>query len=142
MAQPTSFEGAKLALYLGDDLAVILRDDTPGLLFAGHWDLPGGGREGDEGPLDCALRECQEELGLNVPKSAVIWQKAFVEGTQFKWFFVAKMPRATHADVVFGDEGQRWSLMSADDYLTHPKAIPDFQHRLRAYLDGEKCDPM
>lgn len=43
MADATAFAGAKLALYLGDDLAVILRDETPGLTFAGHWDFPGGG---------------------------------------------------------------------------------------------------
>lgn len=61
------FDGAKLALYLGPQLAVILRDATPGLGFADHWDLPGGGREGRERPLDCALRECKEELGLQVP---------------------------------------------------------------------------
>ena len=50
------FDGAKLALYVGEKLAVILRDDTPGLPFADHWDLPGGGREGEETPLGCALR--------------------------------------------------------------------------------------
>src|SRR5205823_3768089 len=27
--------------------------------------FPGGAREGDEGPLACALRECREELGLD-----------------------------------------------------------------------------
>jgi len=140
MGQPATFEGAKLALYLGDDLAVILRDETPGLPFAGYWDLPGGGREGEEGPLACALRECHEELGLHVPKSAVIWQKAFQEGAQTKWFFVAKLPRATVADVVFGDEGQRWTLMSEDQFLAHPKAVPLFQERLRAYLEAEKAD--
>tara|TARA_R110002094_G_scaffold35857_2_gene48280 strand:- start:34 stop:462 length:429 start_codon:yes stop_codon:yes gene_type:complete len=138
MAQHTTFEGAKLALYLGDDLAVILRDDIPGLLFAGYWDLPGGGREGDEGPLDCALRECHEELGLHVPKSSVIWQKSFPEGAQTKWFFVTKLPQVKSADVVLGDEGQRWSLMSTGEYLAHPKAIPAFQDRLRAYLKDQR----
>lgn len=50
------FDGAKLALYLGEKLAVILRDDLPGLLFADHWDLPGGGRRGmrPRWPARCA----------------------------------------------------------------------------------------
>ena len=30
-----AFDGAKLALYLGARLAVILRDDRPGLVFPG-----------------------------------------------------------------------------------------------------------
>lgn len=41
-----AFGGAKIALYLGDRLIVILRDDHEWLPFAVCWDLPGGGREG------------------------------------------------------------------------------------------------
>ena len=129
-----SFEGAKLALYLGDKLAVILRDDTPGLLFADYWDLPGGGREGDETPLVCALRECREELGIVVSPAAVVWQRAFKENQAIKWFFVARLPETAVAEVVLGDEGQRWTLMSDVDFLNHPKAVPDFQDRLRVFL--------
>ena len=138
MAQHAPFDGAKLALYLGDELAVILRDDKPGLPFPGYWDLPGGGREGDESPLECALRECHEELGLNVPASSVIWQRAFTEGTRTKWFFVAKLPRASADEVVFGNEGQRWSMMREDVFLAQPKAVPAFQDRLRVYLEGKQ----
>ena len=128
------FDGAKLALYLGDKLAVILRDDTPGLLFADHWDLPGGGREGDETPLACALRECREELGIVVPEGAVIWEGSFDEGGRIKWFFVARLPAEAEAQIVFGDEGQRWRLMTVAEFLNHPRAVPAFQDRLRVYL--------
>ncbi|WP_323776898.1 hypothetical protein [Leisingera sp.] len=38
------FSGAKLTLFLGRDLLVILRDDAPDILYPGHWDLLGGGR--------------------------------------------------------------------------------------------------
>ena len=138
MAQHAPFEGAKLALYFGDELAVILRDDKPGLLFAGYWDLPGGGSEGDESPLECALRECHEELGIHVPPSSVIWRRAFAEGTQTKWFFVARLPKAVAEDVVFGNEGQRWTTMTEDEFLALPKAVPAFQDRLRVYLEGKR----
>ena len=56
-----SFSGAKLALFLGADLLVIKRDDRPDIPYPGYWDLPGGGREGDETPQACALRETYEE---------------------------------------------------------------------------------
>ena len=46
MGQQTAFHGAKLAVFLGEKLAVILRDDYPGSPFAGYWDLPGGGARG------------------------------------------------------------------------------------------------
>ena len=133
------FIGAKLALYLGDLLAVILRDDLPGLIFADHWDLPGGGRDGNEGPLTCALRECREELGLIVPPDAVLWRAAFPEPAGVKWFFVARMPAAAADDVIFGEEGQRWALMSENTYVGHPKAVPAFQQRIKLWLSlGDK----
>lgn len=137
MGQDAPFDGAKLALFLGSDLAVILRDNYPGLPFAGYWDLPGGGREGGEGPLDCALRECREELGLNVPRQAVIWRQSFAENTQTKWFFVAQLSAGHAEDVVFGDEGQRWALMDPQEFLAHPKAVPAFQARLRLFLNSQ-----
>lgn len=129
-----TFAGAKLALYLGNDLAVIERDDHAGLPFPGYIDLPGGGREGAESPLQCALRECREELGLRVPEDAILWQRAFEDSAGTKWFFVARLPAHVAADVVFGDEGKRWMLMSESDFLSHPKAVPDFQERLRIWL--------
>lgn len=134
----TEFTGAKMALYLGDKLAVILRDDLPGLPYAGCWDFPGGGRDGDESPLDCVLRECEEELGISVPPAAVVWAYAFVEDGQDKWFCVAQLPARVAGDVVFGDEGQCWALMSDQAFLAHPKAIPFLQDRLRVFLETER----
>lgn len=135
-----AFAGAKLALYLGDSLAVILRDDLPGLPFAGYWDLPGGGREGRESPLECALRECREELGLCVPKDSILWSRAFQEAEHTKWFFVARLRAATAQDVVFGNEGQRWTLMKEAEFLTHPKAVPAFQARLKVWIEERGSD--
>lgn len=137
MGDAEAFHGAKLALFLGDKLAVILRDETPGLPFAGHWDLPGGGREGDEAPLACVLRECREELGLEVPEVAVCWSRAFREEARVKWFFVAHLAEETAQEVVFGDEGQRWTLMTPQVFLRHPKAVPAFQDRLRMYMNAQ-----
>ena len=128
------FDGAKLALYLGSELAVILRDATPGLAFADHWDLPGGGREGDETPQACVMRECREELGLTVPTTALLWARKFPQGATSKWYFVAQLPQDAQADIVFGDEGQRWQMMSEETFLTHPKAVPAFQERLALWI--------
>lgn len=130
----TPFGGAKLALYLGEELAVILRDATPGLIFADHWDLPGGGREGDETPQACALRECHEELGLVVPPAALCWGRRFSEGAQTKWFFVAQLSDEFRDQIVFGDEGQEWRMMAEDMFLTHPAAVPAFQKRLAIWV--------
>ena len=69
------FSGAKIALILGDQLVTYLRDDHAHIPFPGHWDLPGGGREGEESPEACVLRETEEEFGLRLPESRIIWKR-------------------------------------------------------------------
>lgn len=128
------FEGAKLALYLGSHLAVIQRDDDPDILYPGLWDLPGGGREGAESPMACALRETREELGLTVPEHAIHWGRGFVDGPARRWFFVARLPVDRVSKVVLGDEGQQWALMSPSEFLGRADAVPVLQDRLRVYL--------
>ena len=128
------FDGAKLALYCGEFLAVIRRDDRPDLPYPDYWDLPGGGREDNESPLRCALRECREELGLAVPASLIRWKKAFEMDGRTKWFFVAELPLEASREIWFGNEGQGWELMEEADFLSHPKVVPGFQDRLREWI--------
>lgn len=128
------FAGAKLALFLGDQLAVILRDDIPGIPWPGRLDLPGGGREGDETPQACVLRETREELGLLIAARHLCWGQRFMGRAGPVWFFAAHLEAARARDVVFGNEGQGWRLMRPAAYLADPLAIPHFQDRLRLYL--------
>lgn len=137
MGDIAGFDGAKVALFIGEKLAVILRDESPELSYAGHWDLPGGGREGAETSFACVARECKEELGLSLRESNVLWSRAFTDasgGKRTVWFYVARLPETAERRVVFGDEGQRWTLMSPAVFLAHPKAIPAFQERLRIWM--------
>ena len=60
------FSGAKIAVITGTRILTYKRDNIPTIPFPGLWDLPGGGREGGEGPLDCALRELEEEFALQL----------------------------------------------------------------------------
>lgn len=129
------FAGAKLALFVGARLAVILRDDRADIPFPAHWDLPGGGREREETPLACALRETREELGLIVPERAVGWARGFETDADRFWFFVAHVPSSLARHVVFGDEGQHWALMEPATFLAHDRVVPQFQDRLRLYLE-------
>ncbi|TGO06718.1 NUDIX hydrolase [Serinibacter arcticus] len=46
-----------------------LRDDKPEIPYPNTWCIPGGMREDGESPLDCAVRELEEEMGLRVPPS-------------------------------------------------------------------------
>lgn len=128
------FTGAKIVLLRGDQLITILRDDRPDIPYPDYWDLPGGGREDAETPLHCALRETREELGLTVPAESIVWARRFIAPDQVNWFFVAHVPEGLEQQIVFGDEGQRWAVMSVAQFLHHPKAVPQFQERLQVFL--------
>ena len=62
----SDFTGCKIALFCGDKLLTILRDDKDNIPWPNMWELPGGGREGDESPFECAAREVYEELGIHL----------------------------------------------------------------------------
>lgn len=129
--------GAKLALFVGDPLVVIERDDRPGLIWPGAWDMPGGGREAGETPLGCALRETREELSLVVTPDAVIWGRPYLNSIHRQvWFFVAHLPAARGREIALGAEGQSWTFMMADEFLAHDKAVHPFKPRLADYLKG------
>lgn len=133
----TQFMGAKLALFVGSDLLCLHRDDRADIVWPGAWDFPGGGREGDETPVECAQRETEEEFGLIVPQSHIRWGRCYTNSIgRAVWFFVGWMPARAEQDVRFGDEGQGWALMSPAAYLSHPKAVPQLQARLRDYQNG------
>lgn len=128
----TDFTGAKAALFCGASVLVYLRDETPGLRWPGLWDLPGGGREGDEGPEDCLLRELWEEFGLRLGPERLVWRGVFpsmVEDGRRSVFFGGWLDRDEIRRVRFGDEGQGWELMPVGVFLGHSGAVPEMQRR-------------
>lgn len=133
----SGFLGAKLALVAGGMILTYLRDDFAHIPWPGLWDLPGGGREGDETPEACALRELHEEFGLTLPEERLIWRRempAMLDGTRASWFFVAVLHPSEIAAIRFGDEGQSWQMMAIGDFIAHPKGAPGLQDRTRLAL--------
>jgi 8-oxo-dGTP diphosphatase len=128
------FSGAKLALFLGAELLVILRDDKDDIPYPGHWDLPGGGREGQETPQVCALRETHEEVGLSLRADQLVWARHYTRPRGVVWFFAAHLPKETTSQITFGSEGQGWRLMAPKAYINHPLAVPHFAEQLRIYM--------
>ena len=134
MKMPMGFAGSKLLLFVGEKLVVLLRDDKPDIPFPGYWDFPGGGRENNESPKACALRETEEEIAVALHEEDLIWAREFVREGIPSWMFAAHLPSEAATALRLGDEGQALELMSPAEYLAHPKAIPRFQDRLRVYL--------
>jgi 8-oxo-dGTP diphosphatase len=130
------FSGAKLALFIGEQLLVIRRDDKPGIPYPDHWDLPGGGREGNESPEDCALRETWEEVGLRIAPQDLSWSRSYQRPRGTVWMFASRQPPGLERRIRFGDEGRGWQLMAPEAYCRHPKAVPHFVEQLRHYMAG------
>ena len=135
MDQP--FRGAKLLLVHGDTMLTYLRDDFAHLPFPAYWDLPGGGREGDESPLDCALRELAEEFGLILRAGDLkaYERQSHQRPAMVSWFFTGRLSASQIATIRFGKEGQEWRMMPVAEYLSHPRAIPHFQDWIRGLPD-------
>lgn len=132
------FSGAKLAALHAGGLLTYRRDNRPDIPFPGLIDLPGGGREGDENPADCALRELAEEFGLTVPPSRVHYLRRYDLSWNMarpSYFLAVELTAAEIAAVAFGDEGEDWRLMDIADFLAHREAIPHLQMRLTEYLN-------
>lgn len=130
-----AFVGSKLALFIGPKLLVIQRDDFDSIPYPGHWDFPGGGREGDESAIACTLRETREEVGLNLSRSDLAWSRWYWRDSGRAWFFAAHLPGSAIHDVRLGSEGQRWAVWTPEAYIEHPLSIPPFVEQLRDYLE-------
>lgn len=129
-----SFAGAKLILAHDGQVLTYQRDDHAHLPWPGHWDLPGGGREGEETPEACVLRELDEEFGLNLPSDRLIWRRAFpglLDPAVPGWFFAGLLTGAEIAAIRFGSEGQGWRMMGLTEWLTHPRGVAALQARSR-----------
>lgn len=131
------FHGAKVAVFIGDRLLVSLRDDFDHIPYPNCWDFAGGGREEDETPEACVLRELHEEFGLRLQQAQLRGKTAYATEHPMgrAYFFAAHLPKGAEQDVVFGDEGQRWALMLPEEYLSRGDAIGHLQDQLQVYLE-------
>lgn len=137
----SDFTGCKIALFCGDKLLTILRDDKDNIPWPNMWELLGGGREGDESPFECAAREVYEELRIHLNEDCLLWSKVYpsmlFEGKE-SVFLVGKLAQEQFDKIVFGDEGQGYKLMGIDEFLSSDKVVPQLQDRVRDYLEEMK----
>ena len=132
------FTGSKIALICGDKVLTILRDDKDDIPCPNMWELPGGGREGNESPFECAAREVYEELGIHLDEDCLLWSKIYpsvIFKDKQSVFMVGQLRQEQFDNIVFGDEGQAYKLMSIEEFLNSKQAVPQLQGRLRDYLE-------
>ena len=140
MIEEPDFHGAKVALFVGNEILVYRRDDKPDIPFPDMLDLPGGGRESCESGVQCVARETQEEFGINIAIEKFEYIEAYPnwrnEGLA-ALFYVCYLPSTVMHDIVFGDEGQNWQTMPVKDFLMRPDAVPHLQERLTQYVNRQ-----
>ncbi|MDF3854365.1 NUDIX hydrolase [Paracoccus sp. P2] len=125
----------------GACLLTCLRDDYGWIPFPAHWDLPGGGAEPDESPVECALRELDEEFGLRLAAGRLAGRAfpSVSEPGRLSWLFSGTITATEIAVIRFGGEGQEWRMMPVAEFVAHPRAVPHFRDRVRLVLAGAGC---
>ena len=132
------FTGCKIALICDGRILTILRDDKPTIPYPNMWDLPGGGREGNETPFECVAREVYEELGIHLDEDCLLWSKIYpsvIFKDKQSVFMVGQLRQEQFDNITFGDEGQGYKLMPIEEFLKSKQAVPQLQGRLRDYLE-------
>ena len=137
----TDFQGCKIALICGDKVLTILRDDKDDIPCPNMWELPGGGREGNESPFECAAREVYEELGIHLTEDCLLWSKVYPSmlfADKQSVFLVGQLTQNQFDNITFGDEGQGYQLMNVEEFLGSDKVVPQLQDRVRDYFKKTK----
>jgi MutT/NUDIX family protein len=132
------FTGCKIALICDGRILTILRDDKPTIPWPNLWELPGGGREGDESPFECVAREVYEELSIQLLKDDIVWSwiyPSMLDENKNSVFLVGQLTKEQFDSIVFGDEGQSFKLMSIEEFLTLDQVVPKLQERVRDYVE-------
>ena len=132
------FTGCKIALICDGQILTILRDDKEDIPWPNMWELPGGGREGNETPFECVAREVYEELSIQLSKADVIWFQIYpsmLDGNKKSVFLVGRLTQEQFESTIFGDEGQGYKLVSFEEFLTSDRVVPQLQERVRDYME-------
>ena len=136
----SDFTGCKIALFCGDRILTILRDDKASIPWPNMWELPGGGREGDESPLECVAREVYEELGIHLTEDCLLWSKVYPSMLYEGWhsvFMVGQLSQEQFDNITFGDEGQSYQLVNVEEFLSSSQVVPQLQDRVRDYMERD-----
>ena len=131
-----SFQGVKVALINNGKVLTVLRDNIPNIPYPNMWDLAGGGRENEESPYETMRREVLEELNIDIPESNVVWVKHYESVTKpgkKSVFMVANISDHQIESIKFGEEGQRYKMVSFQEFLDNKDVIEQLKHRFLDY---------
>ena len=84
------------------------------------WELPGGGREGNGSPFECAAREVYEELKFILDEDCLLWTQdlsSVIFKDKQSVFMVGQLRQEQFDNITFGNEGQAYKLMPIEEFF-------------------------
>ncbi|WP_372350193.1 NUDIX domain-containing protein [Streptomyces sp. KL116D] len=132
MAHPRMAAGA---LFFDATGRILMVEPT----YKDYWDIPGGYVETGESPLQAAVREVREELGISVPLGrllAVDWAPSDGEGDKVLYLFDGgQLPPETLGRITLqGDELKSYAFLSSVEISE--RSIPRLARRITAARDA------
>ena len=137
LLEATDHQGAKGPIIFGANRLLVYERDRNTDYQVGCLDFPGGGSEVGETVFQTYSREVNEEFGLRITKSQVVFIKKY-SSIRFLgktvYFLVVNLPESEIENIVFGPEGKSYQVMSINEYLSSPKGIDYLKDRLQQYI--------
>ena len=130
-AKPTSF-GVVAIIRQGDLFLAIRRGES--LRAGGMVCFPGGHVEAGEQDSTAVVRECHEELSIDVVPLNEVWKSVTDWGTALSWWTVE--PLQPCYPVAHPIEVQEFFWLSLDDMIAHPDLLPGNQVFLEHVKSG------
>lgn len=128
------FAGTKGLVFIGDKVLVYRRDQKAPR-YPLHLDVPGGGAEPNETPFDTFRREVKEEFDLDISPDQIVYSRRY-QGKINGWYAVAMLPQEAQQEIIFGNEGLGYSLMTLNEFLERDDAWPAYQERAIDYINS------
>lgn len=117
---PSSHEVA--VLIISPDGVPLVRD--PKKPAPRYWKLPGGRSQGNESPEECAVREIDEELGLEIELDDLYVLEQQDRGSHLLTFFKLTLTSLKGMNKV-GNEGEEIKVFSKYDLTKIPDLFPN-----------------
>lgn len=112
---------------------------------AGRWELPGGRVEPDENPADALIRECREELAVDVVAGHQLGPDVPLPGGHLLRVYLAWLAEPTATPVPVEHTSLRWvehTELAELDWLDADRAVlPDLHALLSAQRNGRPGAP-
>lgn len=124
--------GAGVLVERGGQVLLIRRAIPPGL---GQWCLPSGFVEDDESPEEAAIRECQEETGLEVVLKGLLGVYHYRHNSRGSGVLILYGADIQRGELVAGDDAIEVGFFSPENlppiaFRTHRQALEEWLQRV------------